>query len=233
MADPPIDPKLREFYERSYHGTSAFREGTTEWKLRHLYELCAGVPHATVLDVGAGEGSFAQRFCDDGFALEVTALEVSSSAVAAIKSRDIACLVDAAVFGGSALPHDDDSFDLVTMINVMDHAENPRLLLREAARVGRHVYIHVPLEDTVRLDCSTEAVGRISFFSHKTMRSLVRTTGLELVAERISVAPGTDADRGRARRARAKQAAHRVLPRAAEALFTYHLSLLCRRPPVR
>jgi SAM-dependent methyltransferase len=233
MAEPHIDPALREFYERSYTGPSAFREATTGWKLRHLYDLCAGVPHAAVLDVGAGEGSFAQRYCDDGFARTVTALEVASSAVAAIRSREIACLKDAAVFDGYTLPYEDDSFDLVTLINVMMHIEHPRLLLREAARVGRHVYLHVPLEDTVRLDCAEEAIGHLNFYSRKTMQSLVRTSGLETVAARVSVAPAPDADRGKARRARIKEAAHKVLPGAAEAVFTYHLSVLCRRPPDR
>lgn len=228
MAVPRIDPELREFYERSYDGTSDYREGTTGWKLRNMYALCDGLPHAIVLDVGAGEGSFAQRFCDDGFAREVTALEVAESAVAAIKSRDISCLTGAAVFDGYELPYPDASFDLVTLINVLEHVENPRLLLREAARVGRHVYVNVPLEDTLRLDCSSEDIGHIVFFSRKTMLSLVRTSGLELVRSLMSV-PGLRAAGSRGRRARVKRVLHRIAPSVAEALFTYHLSLVCRR----
>jgi SAM-dependent methyltransferase len=44
-------------------------------------------------------------------------------------------------FDGQHIPHDNDSFDAVMLVDVLHHAENPLGLLEEALRVSRNVVL--------------------------------------------------------------------------------------------
>ena len=233
MGTSSMDPSLRRLYDGYFDGTSAWYESAAEDKAANIVRLCTALPHDTLLDIGAGEGAILQRLGDAGFAGAMTALEVSSSAVAAIESRTIPRLEAVRLFDGYEIPFADGSFDLVTLSHVVEHLESPRALLREAARVGDHVFVEVPLEDTLRLNCATESIGHINFYSRKTIVSLVRTCGLEVVST-VSTAPMRAYEfRGRGRRAAFKAAVHRLSPRVAEAVFTYHFALVCRSARAR
>jgi SAM-dependent methyltransferase len=59
-------------------------------------------------------------------------------------------LIDVAVYDGRVLPFEDDTFGLVTIVDVLHHAESPRAVLSEALRVvDRHGLVVV--KDHVRL----------------------------------------------------------------------------------
>jgi hypothetical protein len=114
--------------------------------------------------------------------------------------------------------------------------EHPRALLREAARVSRHVFVEVPLEDTWRLprDFVLDPTGHLNFFSPRSLRHLVQSCGLAVLRQRVTN-PGLPVHRrrsGAAGRARwaVREACLRAAPRLATRVFTYHGSLLCRAP---
>jgi SAM-dependent methyltransferase len=89
-------------------------------------------PRARVLDVGCGDGllaSLALKLRPDS---EVQGIDVLA--------RD-KHYIPVTTFDGRTIPHPDASFDVVTFIDVLHHADDPRLLLREAARVGRQAVI--------------------------------------------------------------------------------------------
>jgi SAM-dependent methyltransferase len=223
-------------YDRYYDG------GASEWrrlgalaKAENAVALCAAVPHASVLEIGAGEGALLARLAELGFAPALSAAEISESGVSAIRGRGIPGLVDCRRFDGETLPWPDASFDLAILSHVLEHAEHPRRLLVEAARVARSVFVEVPLEDTLRLprDFTPDAVGHINFFHRRSLRRFVQTCGLEVTAERVAT-PAREAMvfrsgwRGALAHA-VKQLALRLAPALATRLFTYHGALLCRR----
>ena len=76
------------------------------------------------------------------------------------------------MFDGYRTLYADNQFDLVLLSHVVEHVEHPRLLLYEAARVGKRLFVEVPLEDNVRLsdDFVFDHVGHINVYSRKTMR---------------------------------------------------------------
>lgn len=93
---------------------------------RHLASL---LPlHATVLDVGTGDGSLAKLILDRRPDLRIHGLDVLVRTDAAIPVQP---------FGGLHLPAADASYDVVTFVDVLHHTNNPLILLREAARVAR------------------------------------------------------------------------------------------------
>ncbi len=94
---------------------------------RHLADA---VPHGvSVLDVGAGDGRLAAALLILRPDLQIRGVEVLMRPGAAIPI---------APFDGSTLPVPDRGVDVVMMVDVLHHTDDPMVLLREAARVASH-----------------------------------------------------------------------------------------------
>lgn len=97
---------------------------------RHLGEMLpAG---ASVLDVGAGDGSLASRLMERRRDLRIQGVDV-------LVRPDTHIPVHA--FDGTTLPFPSRSFDVVMLIDVMHHAAQQSALMREVARVARGTVI--------------------------------------------------------------------------------------------
>jgi SAM-dependent methyltransferase len=113
--------------------------GTREM-FRDWLVAAVAVPGATLLDVGCGTGAFA---ADLGSLGRVTAIDLSPDAVAFTRRRGVERLC---VASAEALPFAPARFDVVTAVDVIEHADDQRAL-GEIARVvkpGGAVLIHVP-----------------------------------------------------------------------------------------
>ena len=85
-------------------------------------------PVATAVDVGAGEGWYAQHLMDDGVVARITPVEVQRRALT---------LVEPVLYDGARLPFDDRAVDLVYAVDVVHHAGDPLALLADMARISR------------------------------------------------------------------------------------------------
>jgi SAM-dependent methyltransferase len=231
-----VSPELRRHYDAYYDdGASEWRRLGALAKAENVLALCATSPHASVLEIGAGEGSLLARLAELGFGERLFAAEISSSGARAIRARGLQRLAAPVRFDGARLPFADARFDLAVLSHVLEHAEHPRQLLVEASRVARLLFIEVPLEDTWRLprEFTPDAVGHINFYSPASLRRFVQTCGFEVLAELVAL-PGREAVvwrsglRGSVRHA-LKRGLLGVSPRLATRIFTYHGALLCRR----
>ncbi len=235
MSRLTLGDEARSLYDGAYEGPSEWRRLCAVDKAANVVSLCAGLPHATVLEIGAGDGSVLARLAELGFGKALHALEVSEKALEAIRQQRIPGLIECRLFDGYALPHEAAAFDLVILSHVLEHVEYPRRLLYEASRVGRYVFVEVPLEDTLRLgrDYVPDTVGHINVYSPLTIRWLIQTCGLAVSRQIV-----TNPSRATARylggshgvaRWLVKSAALRLWPGAATRLFTFHSALLCTR----
>ena len=86
----------------------------------------------TLLDVGCGDGTLARMVIEQRKDVRVSGFEVRARPMTAIPVRE---------FDGRILPVADASEDVVLLVDVLHHADDPRLLLREAARVARRAVI--------------------------------------------------------------------------------------------
>jgi SAM-dependent methyltransferase len=229
-----VSARLRDHYAGYSRAPSEWARAGALAKVENLVALASAVPHDSLLEIGCGEGSLLQRIAELGFARTLAGIDVSAPSIEAVRGRRIPGLV-AEVFDGSSVPFPDRSFDLVVLSHVVEHLEHPRQLLYEAARVGRHVFVEVPLEDHWRLprNFAFDATGHINFFHARSIRRLVQSCGLEVLAERVAT-PAREAyahRRGAAGLARfwLKQLLLRAAPCLATRLSTYHGALLCRR----
>jgi ubiquinone/menaquinone biosynthesis C-methylase UbiE len=110
-------------------------------KAANIELICKDVPHDSIVDIGAGDGAVLHRLQESGFASKLYAVEISTSGLEAIRSKSWTQLVEAKLFDGYTVPYPDNAFDLAVLSHVIEHVEHPRMLLREAGRVARHVYV--------------------------------------------------------------------------------------------
>jgi len=237
MAVAEVSEELRAKYAEHYDGPTAWREAGAADKVANVLRLCGVVPHASVLEIGAGDGAVLAGLAERGFAARHFGIEISPTALAAARARGREGLGALARYDGYRLPFADASLDLVLLSHVVEHLEHPRLLLREAARVARHVFVEVPLEDTWRRPAHyrPNAEGHINFYDLRGIRTLLETCDLEVLGETVShptreayaLRPELGPVRSRLSWA-VKQALLGGAPALAQRLFTYHGALLCR-----
>jgi len=106
---------------------------------QRVLELLSGLDWktASVADVGAGRGHFSQLLCDklrerglppDGRVFACDLIPTS------FECGEVAC---AAIGTDGRLPYEDDRFDAVVSIEVIEHVENQFAFLRELARIAK------------------------------------------------------------------------------------------------
>jgi len=142
---------------------------------------------STLLDVGCGDGTLARSIMDRRPGLEATGVEIRARPQTAIPVRE---------FDGRILPFADRSREIVMLVDVLHHAEEPTLLLREAGRVAsRAVIIKDHLtgawlsRERLRLMDWVGNIGhgvplRYAYWSPGQWRDAFRETGLREVERR-------------------------------------------------
>ena len=141
----------------------------------------------TLLDVGCGDGTLARSIVERRPGLEPVGVEVRARPHTAIPVQE---------FDGRILPFADRSHDVVMLVDVLHHAEEPALLIREAARVAaRAVIIKDHLTGTwlsherVRMMDWVGNIGhgvplRYAYWSPQQWRDVFREAGLREVDRR-------------------------------------------------
>lgn len=106
-----------------------------------------GIAPSDLLDIGSGRGAFLWPLLDAFPSLPITALDMLDYRVAGIRAvRDGGVNTLAALHGDATdLPFDDEQFDVVTMLEVLEHIPDTARALAEVCRVARRfVLLSVP-----------------------------------------------------------------------------------------
>jgi ubiquinone/menaquinone biosynthesis C-methylase UbiE len=136
-----------------------------------------GVQPATLLDIGSGRGAFVWPLLDAMPFLPVTAIDTLLHRVA-----DLQAVCDGGIdtlnaqrVDATALPFADRSFDVVTMLEVLEHIPDTERALGEVCRVAdRFVVLSVPS----KADNNPE---HIHLFDAPTITALLRAQGVARV----------------------------------------------------
>lgn len=116
--------------KKAYHWRDYVRGG----KYRtHCDFVKSWVKEKSVLDVGAGDGVIT-------YLLRAKGIDDEHSAVAIAQSIGVDVVLGNAYF----LQFTSDSFEAVTMIDVLEHFDKPELAIAEARRVAPILYIATP-----------------------------------------------------------------------------------------
>ena len=98
--------------------------------LRNLVPLLP--TKGTVLDVGCGDGLLAKLISQELPNLDLQGIDVMVRAETKIPVAE---------FDGTQIPMDDNSVDVVMMVDVLHHTTDPEVLVREAKRVARNWFV--------------------------------------------------------------------------------------------
>jgi hypothetical protein len=104
--------------------------------------------------------------------------------------------------------------------------------LYEASRIGKKVFIEVPLEDNKRLseEFTLTDVGHINFYNYKTIQLLIQTCGLK-IENKILTYPNRSSKKNIKQRAKHKIITNlpKYFYKFATNNFTYSLSILASK----
>lgn len=203
VIDPEFEMKVRNtfydnFYSKATYGEVLWRDFGAKEKCESILKLCNGFTFEKVVEVGCGYGNILSLLDRSKFAPELYGLEVSPSVVKYLEEKtNIPRLKTVYLVDTSKTPFEDDFFDLGILSHVLEHAHDPKKLLKETLRICRYVLVEVPLDDCLlpnlyaryqlrlnhqqRIDNIT---GHINFFSKSTAMNLFSESGSEILKER-------------------------------------------------
>lgn len=116
--------------KQAYHWRDYVRGGKYR---KHCDFIKSWVQEEVLLDIGAGDGIITYLLRAKGIDNEEKAVEIAN-----------AIGVDVSLGDAYNLPFEDDSFEAVTMIDVIEHFDEPEKALAEARRVAPVIYIATP-----------------------------------------------------------------------------------------
>ena len=167
--------------------TNRFHYYETHWKrcaLELLLKHCSP-PDLSLLDYGCGRGETLRLAAQLGFEVLGTDLDPQCVQLSALQGPSCLLQVEdpVAQFGPQ-------SFDVVTCFHVLEHVDNPKVVLSNLARIARsYVVVAVPNLRTLqrlftsRIDLAIVNEGHLQSWDHWHLASLAeRHCGLDLVA---------------------------------------------------
>lgn len=180
-----LSKELKDLYDGYYSkGVKRKRILSAKDSVREIKKITSGLKISKLLDVGSGDGTVLQEIENANITDSLSVAEISDSSIEIIKQRELKIISEIKQFDGYNIPYPDKAFDISMATYVLEHVEHERLFLREMARVSNYVLISVPLENTVAIKKSIKAgekIGHINFYTIETFRSILETSGLEVV----------------------------------------------------
>jgi SAM-dependent methyltransferase len=142
-------------------------------RVRAVLGILRGLAPSSLLDIGSGRGVFLWPLLDAFPSLPVTAAERDERRFRHLEAVQRGGIGRLSVLRGdaSALPFPDRSFDAVTVLEVLEHQDDPYPLAREAVRLAaRFAVVSVPSKP----DDNPE---HVQLFSGETLRALLMEAG--------------------------------------------------------
>jgi ubiquinone/menaquinone biosynthesis C-methylase UbiE len=146
-------------------------------RVQKVLGILKGLQPANLLDIGTGRGVFLWPLLDTLPYLPVTCVDRLDYRVADLQAMHTGGLAHLNALHGdvTALPFADDSFDAVTMLEVLEHVPATRKALAEVCRVARRfVLFSVPS----KADDNPE---HIHLFTQQQLRALLAEQGVTRV----------------------------------------------------
>jgi len=157
-------------------------------RLKRIIKMAADLPAGSkILEVGCGGGAFIRAISILRPDLHCYGCDISSTAIKQAQDIDITGSIDYTVCEGKTLPYNENIFDAVYIIDVLEHVLEPENLLKEIHRIIKPrglFFSFVPCENDrtsfwkyldmfgLKKDVTKKHAGHINFFSKKELLDL-------------------------------------------------------------
>jgi Methyltransferase domain len=215
--------------------------GDDQWKAGQMAATIAAIPDrgevVSYADIGCGNGGvlvhLRDELCNLGFKLDT----VVGYDIARIPDKTSAANPQIS-FRQTDFVSEQQSYDLITLNDVIEHITQPQRLLQAVAERARYVALHIPLDDRLSVALANQfnyrlgSIGHISFWNASSAINLLTSAGLLPLCCRFT--PGFLAPSGRQRMMQRLMIPLRYLmwkcspPLAARTVGGVSLAVLCR-----
>lgn len=103
-----------------------------KWILERLHEHNI-LPDANILDVGCGAGFLTNFMAENGF--NVSGIDLSQESLNVAHKHDTTKKVRYKLANAYELPYPDQSFDIITSLDFLEHVDSPQSVIKEVSRV--------------------------------------------------------------------------------------------------
>jgi len=183
--DISIGKKAKEKYDSFYSDkTEEWRKIGAQGKVENIIDLIQGLKLDQIVDIGAGDGNVLSILSEKKFSSNLTAVEISDSAIEQIKKKKIEGLKEIKQFNGYNLPFENKQFDLAICSHVLEHVEHPRMLLSEIRRISKKQVFEVPIDFSFQVDKKFNhfnSYGHINIFTPALFNFLLYSVGFEIL----------------------------------------------------
>ena len=129
----------------------AFKTGKAELpRVRQVLGFLHGVEFETLLDIGSGRGVFLLPFMEEFPGVQVTSLDLLDKCVTFLNELAVGGYTQLAAFNKNICdqPFNDDSFDVVTLLEVLEHIPEVGKAVTAAVKMARrYVVVSVPSKE--------------------------------------------------------------------------------------
>lgn len=186
-----IDKDVKDKYNSQYSDESEeWRRIGAIGKAQNIIEVAGNIELNSIVDIGAGDGNLLSVLSSNNLGKELTAVEISESAIEQIKKKKINNLKKIVQFDGYNLPFNDNEFDLAVCSHVIEHVEFPRKLLREISRISKHQAFEVPIDFSFNVDKKVKhftSYGHINIYTPSLFKFLIKTEGYNILNEKYAL----------------------------------------------
>jgi SAM-dependent methyltransferase len=242
------DVTAEDFYTQGgyFADHPAWHVEDSAWKASHILEMIGrhALAPKRVCDVGCGAGEVLRQLHDRLPEQDVTFVgyDISPQALEFAHDRESERLS----FKLAHLPQDDEaSFDLLLVIDVIEHVEDPFGFLRKLATKTTHTILLIPLDLSVLnmvlprrlIEIHRARDGHIHYFVRETALALLADVGMEVMDDFFIFPAGLLNPNLLNRKGRALQRSQRTLAAfsptlAARVLGGFSVLVLARSKPV-
>lgn len=123
---------MKKFYERYWDNQEVLDDFRYKWPVVKKY-----IPtkkNIRLLDFGCGKGVILQKILKINPALKITGVDVSDQALKVTRKK-LPNQKFIKIDEGVILPFDDNTFDFITVLDVLEHVYDTQLIYKELARI--------------------------------------------------------------------------------------------------
>ena len=136
-------------YQAKYHDSSFIVRYANSRFFHTIEKVVDSISPNKILDIGCGEGKVIEQL-HASHSAPSTGIDLDPARICLAKTRSMD--IPFAVGNAQELPYEDNSFDFVMILEVLEHVGEPDLVLREAYRVtSKYLLASVPNEPWWRI----------------------------------------------------------------------------------